>query len=120
MNKILKGLLASLLLAFGVNASADPIGGPNSTCGSCYGSTITLQFEVVSATEYLIHLFVDTTTFVGNGNTVLNDWWISQVSVKPAEPITNASNLVSSPSNAFTFVLGGLNNSGCQANANNY
>ena len=118
MNKLLKGILASLLLAIGTSASADPIGPP--TCGSCYGTTITLEYEVVTANEYLIHLFVDTTGFVGGGNTVLDNYWISQVAVKPASAITASSNLVASPGSAFTFVLGGLNSGGCNGSGSGF
>ena len=55
----MKKLLAVALMAMGLwatGAKADPIG-PN--CGSCFGGIYTLEFAIVTPTEYLVRLLVD-------------------------------------------------------------
>ena len=61
----MKKLLAVALMAMGLmatSAKADPIG-PD--CGSCFGGIYTLEFVVVTPTEYLVRLLVDATGYNG-------------------------------------------------------
>jgi hypothetical protein len=112
MKSLLKLLTAGVLAVAFANVHADPIGG--SSCGSCFGTTITLEYNVISPTEYEVHLFVNTSGFVGNGSTPLTDWWITAVAVKPANKLDASSSFVSTTApGSWAGQLGGLSNGSC-------
>ena len=116
MNKLLKGILASLLLAIGMNASADPIG-PN--CGTCFGNIFQLEYANVSATERLFLITIDTTS-----HTLPATDWIAQLAFKVTSnsaDISLASLLATTAPGAWAQpVVGGLSNSGCSAGAQGF
>lgn len=116
----MKRLLAIGFIALGFAASgarADAIGTPTNPCvnNSCFGSIYTLEYSIVSATEYLVRLLIDTTGYTG-----LATNYIQGVSIKPASSILATSSLVStSAPGAWTVTLGGLAN-GCTGSGGGY
>ena len=121
----MKKLLAIAFMALGLAASgakADPIGGvcaneagdPGDS-GSCFGSIYTLEYSVVSATEYLVRLIIDSSGYTG-----LAANYIQGIAIKPASAILATSTLVSTTApGSWAVTLGGLAN-GCTGSGSGY
>ena len=121
--KIFYGIILFVALA-GLGVMADPsladsIGGPGSTCGTCQGSTYTLQYALESTSggnsTYDITYTIDTSTYTGGGTN------LSSVAVKVAaapDIALGTTTLDSTPGGTWNVIDGGLNNSGCKAAPN--
>jgi MYXO-CTERM domain-containing protein len=109
----MKKLLAVALMAMGLmatGAKADPIG-PDCSAGnnSCFGGIYTLEYAVVSPTEYLVRLLIDSSGYTGAATD-----WIQSVAIKAASSILPTSSLVSTTApGTWTYHDGGLNSGGC-------
>jgi hypothetical protein len=112
---VLTFLAAPFLWA--AQAGADPIG-PD--CGTCQGSIYELLYNptplgtTATGTVYEITLRIDTTGYTGVGVR------IDDVAFK-VSPKLDAVGLLDAPGGAanWSSLLGGINNGGCDANANN-
>jgi PEP-CTERM motif-containing protein len=113
----MKKLLAVALMAMGLmatGAKADPIG-PD--CGSCFGGIYTLEFAIVTPTEYLVRLLIDSSGY--NGGPMTD--YIQSVAIKPASSILATSSLVSTTApGTWVYSGGGLNNSGCDGSGSGF
>ncbi len=112
MKNLFKSLFVGTFALVMAHANADPIGGPNNidcTTENCFGSLITLEYEAVTATNYKIHLFIDTTDYTGAATN-----WIAAVAIKPASDATGS--LIGNPSGTWNYLAGGLNNGACNGN----
>jgi hypothetical protein len=116
----MKRILAVAFLALGLSATgakADPIG-PDCSDGndSCHGGIYTLEYKVVSSTEYLIRLLIDSSGYDGDPTD-----WIQGVAPKVASSIAAGSSLlITNAPGAWTFTPNvGLAN-GCTGGGNGF
>lgn len=109
-------LIALAAIAFGVRA--DPIGGPDSDCGTCQGARYQLAFSGSAEPDadpltqtFLIFLGIDTSTYNGGP---LASTWLDDVAIKVSSSFVDAS-IVAAPGGAaaWTEIDGGINNDGC-------
>ncbi len=118
MKNLLKALVFGTLALMMAPAHADPIGGPgNINCDptNCFGSLITLTYDVVTPTNYHITLTIDTSTYTGTATN-----WIQAVAIKPASGTTATGSLLSTTApGTWTFLLGGQSN-GCSGTINGF
>ncbi len=114
MKNLINNLVFGAFALVMVNAHADPIGG-SSPCGSCFGSEITLDYSIVSSTNLLITLTIDTSSYTGP----LTDW-ISAVAIKPASQVAAASLSSTTAPGTWTFMLGGLANGNCTGSGSGF
>src|SRR4029453_243224 len=117
----MKKILAVALMAMGLmatGAKADPIG-PDCSSGnnSCFGGIYTLEFAIVTPTEYLVRLLVDSSGSNGGPATE----YIQSVAVKAASSILLTSSLVSTTApGTWTYHDGGLANGGCDGSGSGF
>jgi hypothetical protein len=119
-----KGLLAvsilGALLAFGSQASADPIGGLDSDCVTCQGSIYTLSYSGTplssdATTEtFRISLDIDTTNYNGGG------LFIDAVAIKVSP--TSTATLFAAPGGTGLWTLGpgGISAIGCDGSGGGF
>jgi hypothetical protein len=116
-------VLAAFALAF--NASADPIGGPDSDCGTCQGARYQLAFSGTAEPDadpltqtFLIFLGIDTSTYNGGP---LASTWLDDVAIKVSSSFVDAS-LVAAPGGVanWTEIDGGISNVGCDGNGGGF
>ncbi len=116
MKNLFKSLFVGTIALVMAHANADPIGGSTNidcTTENCFGSLITLEYELVTATNYKIHLFINTTDYTGSDTN-----WIQAVSIKPASSAT--ASLIGNPSGTWSYLAGGLDNSGCSGSGGGF
>jgi len=114
----MKKLLAVALMAVGLmatGAKADPIG-PVCPNDSCFGGIYTLEYAVVSPTEYLIRLLVDSSGYNGGPATD----YIESVAVKVASSILLTSSLVSTTAPGTWIYHDGNLANGCTGVSNGF
>ena len=111
-------LLSLFLAATSTIALADPIGGPGSSCGTCFDSTYTLEYDPtpVSSTAttktYRIYYTLDATTYNGAGvavdelNFKVSSSYQSVALVSDPEPVGN-----------WAVTGGNLSANGCSGSA---
>jgi hypothetical protein len=118
--KIFYGIILFVALAgLGVMADsslANSIGGPGSSCGTCQGSTYTLQYALESTSggnsTYDITYTIDTSTYTGTATNLSS----AAVKVAGASDIAlGTTTLDSTPGGTWNVVDGGVSNSGCHA-----
>jgi hypothetical protein len=120
-----KGLLAvsivGALLAFGSQAWADPIGGPDSDCGTCQGSTYTLTSDGIALPDadllnetFRVTLTIDTSTYNGGGG------FIDAVAIKVSSD--GSATLFAAPGGTgdWNIVPGGINAGGCDGSGSGF
>jgi hypothetical protein len=115
--------LAAFALAFGANA--DPIGGPDSDCGTCQGSAYALFYSGAAQPDsdpltqtFDIFLAIQTATYTGGP---LTSTWIDDVAIKVSPSFTDAS-LIAAPTGVanWTEIDGGISNVGCDGNGGGF
>jgi len=122
-SKLVISAVALLLIASARPAAADPIGvpgGPACENDSCQGSIYWLEYDPTplgsdaDSTQYEIVLRIDTTAYTGGGSN------IDDVAFK-VSPNLDGVALLDAPGGAgdWSAMLGGINASGCDANASN-
>lgn len=97
------------LISLGVSASADTIGGPGSSCGSCFGSAYTLTYTSTGVTnQYDINLNINATQFL-NGSGSSTDL-LDAVSFKVASNTSDYTSvfLLSAPTGFSTVQPGNI------------
>jgi hypothetical protein len=124
---MIKRTVWTVFLTFGALAMmsapsyADSIGGPNSNCGTCQGSTYTLQWALESTSggnsTYDVTYTIDTSTYTGGGS------FIDAVAIKVSSSVPpNTTTLDSAPGGigAWTVLDGGLNSGGCDGSGSGF
>src|SRR5262245_19441866 len=100
-------------------AIADPIGGPDSDCGTCQGATYWLEEKPLGGSTFQVNLFIDTSTLDLPGAVAIAD-----VAPKVSNSLTSAS-LITAPTGS---VVGdwldhanvGLNAGGCSGGGSGF
>jgi len=141
MNRLSRIVLFAALSIAGVSATASAdsltIGGLNSTCATCQGSSYTLDIQKaigvdlfagdgVTDDTYLVTLTIDTTFYNGGGD------YIDEVAVKISSG-ANAAKIIGAPrpdgvfttdlstiSNNWTLLNGGINADGCSGSGSGF
>lgn len=120
------GIVVAIFVALAFsNARADPIGGPDSTCGTCQGARYQLAFSGAAEPDadpltqtFLIFLGIDTSTYNGGP---LASTWLDDVAIKVSSKFEDAT-LVAAPTGAsnWTEIDGGISNAGCDGNGGGF